>query len=61
MIKFTKTDRRLELEGTKVDYDDGNGGVLGLLIARSDNNPHYEATLQRKILPLLNSYPYSEN
>ena len=51
MLKFTKTDSASELEGTWTDYDDGNGGVLKLLIARSDGNPHYESTLTRLMAP----------
>lgn len=51
MLKFTKTDSKKEAEGTWLDYDDGLGGILKLKIARSDGNPHYEATLTRLMAP----------
>jgi len=51
MLKFTKTDRQLELEGVWLDFDDGLGNILKLKIARSDGNPHYEATLTKKMQP----------
>ena len=50
-LKFTKTDRKAELEGVQTEYDDGQGNTLGLLIARTDNNPHYEASLTKKMAP----------
>lgn len=51
MLKFSKTDRKLELEGVWLDFDDGLGGVLKVLIARSDGNPHYDATLTKYMAP----------
>lgn len=52
MLKFTKTSRTKELEGVNVEYDDGCGNTLGLTIARSSNNPHYES----KLLELMEPY-----
>lgn len=51
MLKFTKTDRNLELEGTWLDYDDGLGNILKLKVARSDGNPHYESKLTELMTP----------
>ena len=51
MLRFTKTDRKAELEGIETLYDDGQGNTLGLTIARSDNNPHYESKLQKLMQP----------
>lgn len=51
MLKFTKTDRKLELEGVWLDYDDGLGNILKVKIARSDGNPHYEAKLAKLMSP----------
>lgn len=51
MLKFTKTNRTAELEGVTTEYDDGYGNTLGLKIARSSNNPHYEAKLTKLMEP----------
>lgn len=51
MLKFTKTSRKKELEGTVVHFDDGMGNTLPLLIARSSGNPHYDATLTKLMAP----------
>ena len=50
-MRFTKTDKSKELEGAWVDYDDGMGGTLKLLIARTDGNPHYDSRLTKLMLP----------
>lgn len=51
MLKFTKTSRKLELEGVWVEYDDGFGNSLQLLVARTAGNPHYEAELTKLMAP----------
>ena len=51
MLKFTKTEAKKELEGVWLDFDDGLGNILKVLIARSDGNPHYEATLTKLMAP----------
>lgn len=51
MIKFTKTSRKAELEGTPIEYDDGFGNALGLKIARTNGNPHYQNELTRLMAP----------
>jgi len=51
MLKFTKTDRKLELEGVWLDFPDGMGNILKVKVARSDGNPHYEATLTKLMSP----------
>lgn len=51
MLKFTKTDNTSELEGVWMDFDDGIGNILKVLVARSDGNPHYEATLTKLMAP----------
>lgn len=51
MLKFTKTDRKSELDGIWLDYDDGLGNVLRVKVARSDGNPHYESKLTRLMSP----------
>lgn len=51
MLKFTKTSRIKELEGVEVEYDDGCGNSLKLTIARSSNNPHYDAKLSQLTEP----------
>ena len=51
MLKFSKTDRKLELDGVWLDFDDGLGNILKVLVARSDGNPHYDATLTKLTQP----------
>lgn len=51
MLKFTKTSRNKELEGTEAEYDNGCGKVLHMIIARSTNNPHYESKLVHLMEP----------
>jgi len=51
MLKFTKTDRKSELEGVWLDFDDGLGNILKVKVARSDGNPHYDSTLTRLMSP----------
>lgn len=51
MLKFTKTDRTLELEGAWLEYDDELGNILMVKVARSTNNPHYDAKLTRLMAP----------
>lgn len=51
MLKFSKTDRTLELEGTWLDFPDNCGNILKVKVARSDGNPHYESTLTRLSKP----------
>jgi len=51
MLKFTKTDNKSELEGVWLDFDDGFGNILKVLVARSDGNPHYDATLTKLMAP----------
>ena len=51
MLKFTKTDKSRELDGVTATYYDGADGSIDLVIARTDGNPHYEATLTRLMAP----------
>lgn len=51
MLKFSKTDRTLELEGVWLDFDDGYGNILKVKVARSEGNPHYDATLTKLTQP----------
>jgi len=50
-LKFTKTSRKNELEGTWLDFDDGLGNILKVLVARTDGNPHYESALTKAMAP----------
>lgn len=51
MLKFTKTNRKLELDGVWLDFDDGLGNILKVKVARSDGNPHYDAKLTKLMSP----------
>ncbi len=51
MLKFTKTDRTLELDGVWLDFDDGIGNILKVKVARSDGNPHYDTKLTKLMAP----------
>jgi len=51
MVKLTKTDRTLELEGAEMEYDDKFGNIYHLKVARSTNNPHYETSLTKYMKP----------
>ena len=51
MVKLTKTDRTLELEGTMMEYDDKTGNIYHLKVARTTNNPHYETALTKFMRP----------
>jgi len=51
IMKFTKVDRSKELEGSWLDYDDGAGGTIKLLVARTEGNPHYDSLLTKKMQP----------
>ena len=51
MLKFTKTDRKLELEGAWLDFADDFCNILKVKIARSDGNPHYDAKLTKLMAP----------
>jgi len=51
MLKFTKTSSKLEMEGVWLDYEDGAGDTIKLLVARSDGNIHYETKLTKLMAP----------